>query len=292
VCVDVRGILNHQLILQGWQGTKEMSTEEQDQLDNTQTNLIELATFKPRLEYFNGLLSFDEVVIIAIYPITLILGHLVYMTDPEPSYFSNKRNLFNVIFVRQGWFWTTVAFLLYHLHYFLWSKHDQEKTVSSIRQCLTRYAAATIWWIFFAQWLFGIPLMDRVFMWTGGVCDGAIGYDGDSKNISSSLCRSYGGSWVGGYDPSGHAFLLTHSSLFLWFEILPELRSVVKPTPMVLKLVLGLITLWWWELLITSVYFHTFAEKVAGLAWGYIPVLVIYIFGRRSTLARLVFDTS
>ncbi|KAF9915024.1 hypothetical protein BX616_007086 [Lobosporangium transversale] len=48
------------------------------------------------------------------FPIALVLGSLFgTIGGDRPSYFSNKRNLLNVLFVKNGWGWTSVVFLIY-----------------------------------------------------------------------------------------------------------------------------------------------------------------------------------
>jgi hypothetical protein len=223
--------------------------------------------------YF-GLLKLEELVLLSLYPATVLLGQLVCLANPHPSYFGEKRNIFNVIFVRQGWFWTTIAFIAHATH--VHKNNNNTNRQSLLKQQILRYTLATIWWYTFSQWLFGLPIMDRVFVITGGTCEGVAGV-ADGTTMTSAACRSHGGKWVGGHDPSGHSFLLVHSSLFLWFEILPTLRKQTEVIPGAVKGVFVLLCLWWWMLLMTSIYFHSFLEKMAGLVWGLIEVSVVYI---------------
>lgn len=91
--------------------------------------------------------------------------------------------------------------------------------------------------------------------------------------------------WVGGHDLSGHAFLLSMSTLFLLSEIAPTLAQTYlssSSTPSVAKrieqasrnrryaalAIVMLISLWYWMLLMTSLYFHTPQEKFTGLLAG------------------------
>ncbi|KAG0205795.1 hypothetical protein BGX28_002666 [Mortierella sp. GBA30] len=49
-----------------------------------------------------------------VFPTTLILGSLFgFIGGDRPSYFSNKRNIFNMLFVKNGWGWTSLVFLIY-----------------------------------------------------------------------------------------------------------------------------------------------------------------------------------
>ncbi|GAA6043483.1 hypothetical protein JCM8097_000734 [Rhodosporidiobolus ruineniae] len=95
--------------------------------------------------------------------------------------------------------------------------------------------------------------------------------------------------WRGGHDVSGHAFMMVHASLFLFEALYPLLPSLFprlfapsssttgrpeprKPMHPVVALVgyvgVAVIGLCWWMLLTTSLFFHTPAEKLTGVAFG------------------------
>ena len=124
----------------------------------------------------------------------------------------------------------------------------------------------------------------------------AKGASSASGSKHSQHNRAY---WKGGHDISGHSFLLTHSSLFLMTEIAPTLSVLLETatgqpsgaqtrqgrlTPTMsaarsrIESTLGrryaalgvtvLVSIWWWMLLMTSLYFHTPQEKVSGFAAG------------------------
>src|SRR5205807_7286989 len=99
-------------------------------------------------------LSPTDILIASIYPLTLIAGSAfsVLSSSPEStnSFFSHKRNFVNVIFVKYGWLWTTLAFLI----------HTRRLRPSLRVKAILRYAVATIWWILVTQWFFGPPIMD------------------------------------------------------------------------------------------------------------------------------------
>lgn len=244
------------------------------------------------------------------------VGKLLHVfSQPEEvyNYYNNKGNIFNQWFVKKGWAWTTGVILLFYV---------AECSKPAFRRQLLagaflRWAAATFWWILFTQWCFGIPIMDKVFLLSGGKCAAITGdrlssfsdkpqlfqlagelYE--SKRISSATCRQLKGSWEGGHDPLGHVFLLVHSSLYLFHETKPfwkgwgflyerwisfaretdrtnfvaKIRVFVTSSPSVV--VLALLGLWWFMLLMTNMYFHSLAEKLVGLVFGYIGVAVVY----------------
>lgn len=236
-----------------------------------------------------------ELLVIAVYPLTVLLGEVLHHAMGHvDSYFSNKRNVINIVFVKQGWAWT-----IFVLVYFLVQHYGLTKTT------VLRILGGTAWWVVFTQWFFGLPLMDRIFLMTGGGCSHEsfeIEIEQDIV-IGSVMCRKMKGHWVGGHDPSGHVFLLVLSSLIMWFELLERgtlLNDLVKFRDSVQRsssaqygritaclrvlthstmLLLGLLWLWWFMLLMTSTYYHYFSEKITGLIAAYIGLL-IYIVPR------------
>lgn len=208
------------------------------------------------------------------------------LLNEEISYFANKSNLWNQIFVKNAWFWTSLAYLCLIS---LLSSRSSPKVYAST---LLRYFLATAYFILFAQWFFGPSIMDRIFVWSGGVC--LFKTDANIEAITSySKCRRMGGKWLHGHDISGHLFLLCHASGFLMAELTFIWRLLLE-TPseeptliqsllvrlnlakvdtttsrmVVLTGVIGLIGLWWWMMLMTTVYFHHWPEKISGWLLG------------------------
>ncbi|KAI6246615.1 Acyl-coenzyme A diphosphatase fit1 [Erysiphe necator] len=180
-----------------------------------------------------------EIILLSIYPTTLVIGSLYSILNPAtrsspynsntqshsqntpPSYFAKKNNIFNTFFVKRGWAWITISYL-----YFLFSHPftGSAGTLSPKRiQGLLRYGIVTLWWIFITQWFFGPPLIDRNFTLTGGKCELALSshsYRDQRKFLTASACKAEGGHWKGGHDISGHVFLLVLGSMFLFEEVL------------------------------------------------------------------------
>ena len=48
------------------------------------------------------------------------------------------------------------------------NNNKQGVIVQTIRNAVINYIVVTIWWIFFTQWCFGLPIMDKIFVLTGG----------------------------------------------------------------------------------------------------------------------------
>jgi len=83
--------------------------------------------------------------------------------------------------------------------------------------------------------------------------------------------------WSGGFDISGHAFLLTLGALILAAEVAPSWRAYrargytqrvgksARLHAIATVLATALIALWIWMLLMTAIYFHDVDEKLAGL---------------------------
>ncbi|KAF7197200.1 FIT family protein scs3 [Pseudocercospora fuligena] len=285
-----------------------------------------------------------EAALLAIYPATLLLGSLfstlhpasrnaTYLPnaqsyDPQnaPSYFAKKSNVFNVWFVKIGWFWITLAFtLLIFSHSSLGPPLRPQLTRRRI-QAILRYTCVTAIWIFVTQWFFGPAIIDRSFRWTGGKCNQVLSDSldekmerGDVKEVfSHAACKAVNGQWIGGHDISGHVFLLILGSAMLWLELLPavlrteglrEKRRIMTPDGLTrsasfevdsrsthtnardelgfgIKAALGVAFLSWWMLLMTAAYFHTWFEKVTGLLVAFLSIYTVYFLPRGVPVLR------
>ncbi|KAI1826248.1 inositol phospholipid synthesis and fat-storage-inducing TM-domain-containing protein [Xylaria intraflava] len=272
-----------------------------------------------------------ESVLLAVYPIILIFGTVFSVLSPEtrrapfdtarqshvqaeaPSYFARKNNLFNVLFVKRGWLWITVAFFSFL------ATHPTFRNGRMALRATTRWALVTGWWILVTQWCFGPPLIDRGFIFTGGKCETAheavsAGTAAGKEFLTAAACRTAGGNWSGGHDISGHVFLLVLGSCFLVQEVVwVVIRAGVKimengddraivmgdgavkgagtgsgRTPAVHerhlgaggKFAVGVVALSLWMLLMTAIYFHTWFEKFTGLLVASVAIYAIYISPR------------
>ncbi|KAF2198185.1 hypothetical protein GQ43DRAFT_443588 [Delitschia confertaspora ATCC 74209] len=286
-----------------------------------------------------------EALLISIYPSTLLLGSIFSTLSsstrnvpysatsqshpPEfaPSYFAHKKNIFNIYFVKVGWFWTTLAFSI-----FILLNPDFGRGLSRRRiQALFRYLSVTFWWMCMTQWFFGAPLIDQYFRFTGGQCQlmrdpEARKQMGDkTEYFTAAACKAVGGSWKGGHDISGHVFLLILGSALLWFEILPaltraeglrdgrkitlddgkiasvavekqrglsglgvDMKNEDGTTRKGVKLAIGVMALMWWMLLMTAAYFHTWFEKFTGLAMAFAWLWGVYFLPRGVPALRAV----
>lgn len=180
-----------------------------------------------------------EAALLLAYPVVLAFGTLFSLLSPtvrnapydafihahsqdpavSPSYFARKSNLFNVLFVKRGWGWVSLAFFA-----FLFT-HPATATTQRRSYALLRWGLVTTWWVLVTQWCFGPAIIDRSFLFTGGRCaevDAKIelGHTISGKDIVTAVaCRAAGGKWTGGHDISGHVFLLVLGSYFLLQEV-------------------------------------------------------------------------
>ncbi|KAI9852648.1 MAG: hypothetical protein M1838_006105 [Thelocarpon superellum] len=251
-----------------------------------------------------------EFLLFTAYPATLFLGSLFSLLDPStratqydsvtqshhppPSYFADKRNVFNLLFVKIGWFWISLVYLIFLF---------PSPVLTPRRfQGLIRYSVVTFYWIVVTQWFFGPPIIDRLFTLTGGLCD-------REGVASSAACKAIGGRWAGGHDVSGHVFLLALGSAFLWMEVLPfALRALgarderliasgaavkrveterqapesaeAAQSSFGVKLVAIIAGLSWWMLLMTAAYFHTWFEKLTGLVIAFTGIFSVHFLPR------------
>ncbi|KAM5429305.1 putative ATP adenylyltransferase [Microsporum canis] len=262
--------------------------------------------------------------LLAIYPITLIVGSVYSRISPtanppspssissqtsEPvNYFARKGNVFNVYFVKIGWLWMSLAFLslLLTQQAFISKRISADCRLRRVGQALFRYSIVTFSWILTTQWCFGPPIIDRGFLATGGRCE-LIQQKGLLEDpsrpglnpalvLSSVSCKASGGTWEGGHDVSGHAFMLVLASAFLIFEILgSKLSTIISNngksvgegtqgtmetqagkggsndiSPFLAELsqnfVWTIVGLSLWMLLMTGIWFHTWLEKVSPSA--------------------------
>lgn len=233
-------------------------------------------------------------------------------TDPNDgtkpiNYFARKSNVFNVYFVKIGWLWTTAAFLalLWAYPAFNSRRINANTRLRRIWQAFFRYTLITVSWILTTQWCFGPAIIDRGFIASGGKCNRPVSHSTTLLSeidsvLTSVACKTAGGSWSGGHDVSGHAFMLVVASAFLAFELAGSLWPANDNSQEVKdkdegsrspaldqetgdtnngaavwtrNFVLAVIGLSLWMLLMTGIWFHTFLEKVSGSTFLFCTLL-------------------
>lgn len=263
-------------------------------------------------------LTVIETVFLGSFLINFFVGKIIHFTSQHEevyNYYNDKNNILNQLFVKKGWLWTTVVISMLYIGAYI-SNHPHVSSINTGKvaiRAIVNYAISTIWWWLFTQKCFGLPLMDKIFLWTGGKCVNVqaenLGSHAqfftqvadvyESNSVGSVACRRVRGSWEGGHDPSGHVFLMVHLSLYLFFEMMQfidgdvltkwkSFYSKFKAKPSISSLglfvlnhpylpALWLVGLWWFMLLMTNIYFHTILEKLVGLGFGYLISLVYLV---------------
>ncbi|XP_014100278.3 acyl-coenzyme A diphosphatase FITM2 [Bactrocera oleae] len=151
---------------------------------------------------------FDTNLKVALYLGSLFLVSLIGDFIPFPkTYFARSDNLFNVYFVKVGWGWTlilTVPFLA--MTSYTLCCGDMKKM---LQHHIPRIVIATFFWLFWTK-------MFNIIETSYGRCT-VKGFG------TKSACLKAGHLW-NGFDISGHAFILIHSSLVL----IEEARPIIK----------------------------------------------------------------
>ncbi|TIC72801.1 hypothetical protein E3Q00_03588 [Wallemia mellicola] len=223
------------------------------------------------------------------------------------TYFATKKNIFNKLFVKKAWGWTTASVLALLVS----APHDERTTNKRWRiVTVSRWVAATSSWFLFTNWFFGDSLLHRIWLITGAQCvreeDNLEGTPAtpllvpvnhlecypqplNSADISAPLKAA---KWVGGHDVSGHTFLLMLSAYVIFVTLKPCYSHLIRvnsvkdekaPLQSGLSILhkvavyfsIALLLLWIWMLLVTCVYFHTPYEKFTGLLTGYMSIFTV-----------------
>ncbi len=169
-----------------------------------------------------------ESILLATYPVILVVGSLFALLDPAaraapynattqshfastaPSYFAKKSNIFNVFFVKQGWAWVTFSYFFFLLTHPS-TGPTGSVTPSRVRGAL-RWGIVTLWWIFVTQWFFGPPIIDRGFTLTGGQCDLVELADAGKVDMDDTRQFVTGVAWVG----NGRAGMISVGMCSCW----------------------------------------------------------------------------
>lgn len=200
------------------------------------------------------------------------------------SMFARKTNVFNTVFIKKAWGWTSVAFAA------VWLTSPPH---ARARAGVNKWLAATLVWGAFTAWFFGPAVLERLIVASGGECmlrlppgqgPGLLAVPPQycySRSAVSPMTHpalfsgagSLDAAWQGGmprlyrgHDVSGHIFLLTLCVLFLHEQLAPAWRagsaSVVHGCAVAAAS--GLLGLWVLMCFATSVYWHTPLEKMTG----------------------------
>lgn len=154
------------------------------------------------------ILFFDTNLKVGLYLGALLVISAIGDTIPLPrSYLARSDNLFNSYFVKIGWGWTLLLVLPYvAMTSYTLCCGDFKKM---LKRSLPRILIATAMWLFWTKFFNYIE-------YSYGRCS-VKGF------VSKSTCLKAGHLWRG-FDISGHAFILIHSSLVL----IEESRPIIK----------------------------------------------------------------
>lgn len=218
------------------------------------------------------------------YATTVIFGSLLapYFKPYADIISSNLLEaLINRIFV------TEYGYIVFTIVYFTNVYFNGKNNNQTKRMRLLVYLLNTIIGIGIAVWFFGPLIFDRIDVVSGGHCDGAILPHPQCVDIYK---------WIVGFDCSGHTYILVSMSLLVWQVIQPipkfterrnDLENSLTSTTeskvaTYLKCITTIILLIWYSMLvITCLFFHTYAEKVVGLLVGLALPASVIIFPRQ-----------
>ena len=242
------------------------------------------------MDSLKKLLKPHQIAPLVLYPCTAFIAFTYSMIgNPPETYFSNKRNILNTVFVKIGWFWVTLVYFAYL--YFVRSR--QLKNTNQFIQGIARYALVTLYWYAMTQWLLGPSFIDRVYVLSGGKCISLLQDVETSAQLAQvfqqQACRRMGGQWTGGHDVSGHCVMLIHASLFFWeelnwmvynFNAFIQMKTYSKAQYWSIVSVLTIAGMWWFMLFMTGVYFHGHFEILSGTIFGVLGWAILVSFKR------------
>nr|XP_019959808.1 PREDICTED: fat storage-inducing transmembrane protein 2 [Paralichthys olivaceus] len=209
-----------------------------------------------------------------IFVLLTVLGSVLKELELVPeTYFSSRRNLLNLYFVKVSWGWT----LLLLTPFILLSNSSFSRSASFLGRRLLSLAVATSVWYICTETFFYIEDV------TGSCFETAAMEVINSEFTAKAACRRAGFHWWG-YDISGHSFILSYSTLFIVEEMAPMASVKTAGLSPLLRLVLNLlyvalnliVTLWVWMFACTSVYFHDVVQKWLGTTFGLLGWYLTY----------------
>lgn len=192
-------------------------------------------TASTRLE--SGKVNQSSVLTQELTPICCCAGDLLSpdLSHALADYFMNKRNLFNQLFVKKAWGWTSAVTLIYLIAAYYdrtastrAGREEEGKRVTiDVIGAAKRWMVATVYWFYLTQatwFIFGMgpSISQHILRQTGAKCVDESVLSDDSPHIAR--CNY----WAGGHDVSGHTFLLSFSTLFLITVVTPSLIHLSK----------------------------------------------------------------
>lgn len=221
-----------------------------------------------------------------LFVMVLIASGICSMSCAPHTYFDDRKNLLNRVFVKFSWGWTLLLLLpLVTLSSYI---YEDTSKVDVSKNLLRVGVAHVIWYVVTT----GFLILDHIV----GTCSNAA-YEYRSE------CHSNGNIWYG-FDISGHTFLLSYCILVITEECIPVapnewqqvgnvISSATKPDYLLkpyhhISVVMSVLRLYATILMLlatlmvltTNLYFHTMPEKILGfliaVACWYITYHLIY----------------
>ncbi|VDK84820.1 unnamed protein product, partial [Dibothriocephalus latus] len=148
-----------------------------------------------------------------IYMCAAAAGSLIFdFVKMPPSLFSNKRNVFNLVFVKWGWAWTFSALTLFIiLSTYVYTGANKRLMRAHMMRML---AGSACWYIFTGLFNTVEASFGRCYDQSGVLLKATTG----SPPFSRRSCRQSKGHWMG-FDISGHCFLLVMCNLWIIEEL-------------------------------------------------------------------------
>lgn len=128
-----------------------------------------------------------------------------------PSYFSNRRNVFNVFFVKWGWAWTLSSLAMFIvISSYIYTGANRRLLRAHLMRLL--YGSAC-WYICTGMFSTIEASFGQCYDLKGNMIKSPT-----SRPFHRRSCRQASGHWLG-FDISGHCFLLIMSNLFIMEEL-------------------------------------------------------------------------
>ncbi|KAG0722739.1 FIT family protein CG10671 [Chionoecetes opilio] len=272
-----------------------------DATEGARSNLSRPSVWESTASWCKNYLHVPSSVKIFYYLTTLLALSTIqhYVDLPHLEGLTGKYSVLNQVFVKKGWGFTLAVFLPFGFFSLLL----RPKLMICLKHLIVRSAVTTFFFFIWCQILF--PTVDNF----SGSCIAG----NETLAVTKKECLSTEGREYFSFDISGHSYLLTYCVMimmeeskeilyFLWLgrrlfgdtaqdktetSAWPDLNEkqvkalksrFSKLSPFVAFTFLNmcaLALLWDFMLLVTTLYYHTFAEKVIGtvlalLMWGFL----------------------
>lgn len=203
-------------------------------------------------------------------PVTFIASlPFHYYFSPHADVINNSPTLqwLNIVMVNDGLLWFIALYSIFGIY-----------NKANLKLYAMQFVSILALSFFLYVWWFGQSIFDRINIATGGHCD-------DPRFSTIKSCVSNKHIWIHGFDCSGHYYILSIyitiilQHIYRLWELtrdganfqFDKLSTYERALFIVSSVILAL---WYFEFIITAVFFHTTGEKVVGMLLGYIVPLV------------------